>query len=348
MPSYAPRKSGQTEQSHEKQVRRETRVAFLLGRDDIEKDYTVTWPDYTVGPSHTATGDNSDEFKLMIHLSDVILDFFESKRKERLKELSDRATRLVVHYVSHYDDASIPLELSVGRLLGDVEIYQRFLPGELWCGGRLDRGPVTVICVLAADYTRANQTIAILSKSDYYPGIRLWSKEVVDEKVEGGGIARTSQEQYTQAKLLEQFFDSLSDIPEKLLDELDQLQTPVREVAIRKLQPVVRQLTQVNPSESVAGKQVIAKRLNNILSQLGLAVRHPHTGQACSIAVVSGSKAGYFVLQAKRMNPPTVSSKVGEKASRSHLLLNDAVPPIELIEAPRQERFADRNIPGRK
>jgi hypothetical protein len=133
-----------------------------------------------------------------------------------------------------------------------------------------------------------------------------------------------------------------------LLDELDKLQTPVRDVVIRKLQPVVRQLIQVNPPGSVAGKQAIAKRFNNILSQLGLAVRHPHTGQACSIAAVGGSKAGYFVLQAKRMNLPAVSSKAGHKASRSHLLLNETVPPIELIEAPRQERFADRNIPGRK
>jgi hypothetical protein len=278
---------------------------------------------------------------------------------EQLERIGGPPELVAPALISKLKSADKDWRIRVIKLLGKIGRPKELIIPALIAALNDESPAVVEHAVLALRETQSKHSgDKQFTKSNVYDNvISIWREicRVSEEsKLESDGNAKKGREVATQdieahrARHLEEFLKSLSDVPDELLEELARLQTPVRNAFIQKLQPAIRTMIQVNPPESVAGKQALAKRLNIILAQLGLAVRHPHTSQACSISAVGGSKAGYFVLQAKRMNPPTVSSKSAPKASRSHLLLNETVPPIELIEAPRQERFSDRNLPGRK
>lgn len=334
--------------AHDTQGRLTARVVFALGRDGIEPDLTSGIVRGDAGLLTELT--NAGQYALSRQLTE----------NPRLLNIDGEARRLVVGCEVRGKGWSSALELAVEQVLRDTLAFQAHLPASVGASARLDQEKVSILCSLGLNEVWSNKCVDELSDMSYYVGIRTWSKTVgvVEEATKRGKLADCSgtevwvpdpTELANWNHLTTNLLASLSADPRELLAQLIFLQTPVREVVIRTLQPAVRHLLQENPPPTTAEKKALAKQLNQVLSTLGLAVRHPETGQACSVAGIGGSRAGYFVLQTRRATRPTSGDRDHTAPARQRqVVLNDQVPPLELIEGPRQERFADHSVPGRK
>ena len=92
------------------------------------------------------------------------------------------------------------------------------------------------------------------------------------------------------------------------------------------LEPAFRELLQTNPPGGYAGRLALVKELNSLLRELGLAVRHPITKRPCSLM----GDPYRIRLQSKDRTSPSSSSTT-------------SLPPLELMEAPRQEKLSSRS-----
>lgn len=130
---------------------------------------------------------------------------------------------------------------------------------------------------------------------------------------------------------IKELFAGLPEDAEGRLAASIELNSDFRREAAAQLQPVIKTLLQDAPPVSYAEKQALAKKINEALHEVGLAIRHPDTKEPCGVVATTNrpsSKHSWLRLQPRgggRQSQPTTE-----------------LPPLELMEAARKEKLAQR------
>jgi hypothetical protein len=311
--------------------RLEARAVYALDLVHIEPDLTA--PGVDTGDAGLQTELTNDSYYFLTRVL----------TPEQRQTLLDRGIRrLIAGCRTTGKGWRSALQLGIERLLRDSVAFQMSLPGDAGCGGRVDQEQISVLCGWAIDNLQANLLLDKLYQLDYYEGIRLWSSVAIvsGEGPENGAEQVRREDEWM--RLSTELFARLSPEPDQCLSDLTTLETCLRKAAIVRLTPVVRQLLQVAPPPTLEEKRAVSSRLNRVLAELGLAIKDPTTGRPCSVAVAPDRGAsGYFRLQAKKMdatNRPATEEARGNFQRQS--AITTKLPPLELMEAPRQERLA--------
>jgi len=125
-----------------------------------------------------------------------------------------------------------------------------------------------------------------------------------------------------QRKLFQALFANLPADANRRLDALAEVNHLFREAIADQLQPVVRTLLQEAPPTDGDGRRGLARRLNHVLRDAGLAVVNPDSGQPAAV-----------VADAYRLRLQNRQATGRQICSRNTKVL----PPLELVEYIRQE-----------
>src|SRR5262249_34164885 len=124
-----------------------------------------------------------------------------------------------------------------------------------------------------------------------------------------------------QAALFQPLFAGLpKEDPSRRLDGLAEVNHSFRQALADELRPVVRTLLQKDPPSDGNAKKELARRLNRILSDAGLSIVDPGSGEPAIVVAES-----YRLRLQTRQAPQTCSSNTTK------------LPPLDLVEYVRQE-----------
>jgi len=217
-----------------------------------------------------------------------------------------------------------------------------------WIYGRLDSKDVTLFCLPGSKRKFSNNFVEELYKARYDKGLRIILPPVrnvgeeqrseiqpVDQiqMKEGGTKGTNSIIDHSERlkKICSELFTYVSLDLNRYNGDISVVMKLFRLAAIERMTPFVRHILQENPPKSLIEKKEVASKLNRVLGELGIAIEEPASKQPCSvIASPDRGLGGYFRLQAKRFVPGNVQQTS----------ITEKLPPLELIEAPRQERLA--------
>jgi hypothetical protein len=277
---------------------------------------------------------------LLVELTNTINHVLSKQlQSDRVRDLFDRGVRLLATLSQVSGSGYIKrVELGLDALLNETASLQSSLPLNTWAGGVLERTNVTIACAWCNNDEVSNSFLDFLSKNASYSkrGVGLFrSRHGVVEEVR---IGKDDRERWKQ--LSAQLFAPVSTDPQQGLTDLEVLGKVLREAAIDRLTPIFRQLLQTAPPTTLAEKKLVSSRLNQMMGEFGIAIKDPVTGRPSSVAVAPDrSGSGYFRLQAKKLSAPD-ENETGLAYAPRHSSVTTKLPPIELMEAPRQERLA--------
>ncbi len=319
-------------------------VAYTFGAGTIEPDLAEP------------TLDNADS-ALVVDLTNTSHRFLSHLvPASQVQDLFDRGVkRLTLRCGVSSSRYLKTLQLGMEELLNETVGFQATLPIGTYAGGRFEKGKVTITCAWSENQNAANFFLDFIDKFQSYSkkSVRLFrsTNGVVDEET-GGKDQRPPDKEIGPLprkeirgeleRLSAELFAQVSADPQQCLTDVETLATSVRAAAIKRLTPIFQQLLQLTPPSTLAEIKAVSSQLNRVMAEIGIAIKDPATGRACSVAVAPDrSGGGYFRLQAKKHSTPIESESEAAKGHASRLSsVTTKLPPLELMEAPRQERLA--------
>lgn len=131
-------------------------------------------------------------------------------------------------------------------------------------------------------------------------------------------------------------FEGLPADPNRRLDALAEVNHAFRRALADELRPVVRELIQHSPPADGQHRKELARHLNHILHDAGLAIVDPGSGYPASV-----------VADPYRLKLQSRTNSSGRRPCSGN---TKSLPPLELMECPRREPFLtwrDRTKLGR-
>lgn len=277
-----------------------------------------------------------------LSLTKVEPGYFPSLRRKQSRWLEVACERQWANWVMSH-------EKEFTQLVHDTICHQNQYRQGQWLAYRFDQDGATLCCVVGPKRMLVDKMVETLFELDYSAGIRgkilmdMGSDEQTERKSDDQVTNLSERHRIEQWKRLSaEMFALVSPEPDKCLVDVQAIETCFRGAAIISLTPVVRQIVQESPPPTLEGKKDAASRLNRVLGELGIAIKEPTTGRPSSVAVAPDRRAGgYFRLQAKKVVVTDVTATDPQQGSVPRLsAVTSKLPPLELIEAPRQERLA--------
>jgi hypothetical protein len=128
-----------------------------------------------------------------------------------------------------------------------------------------------------------------------------------------------------QMRPFQAIFAGLSEDPNRRLDAFAEISHAFRRVLADEMQPVIRALLQGAPPTDEQHRRELARHVNQVLHDVGLAIVDPISRQAASV-----------VADPHRLRLQSRTTNSGKSTRSASTLL---LPPLELTECSRQEPF---------